>query len=200
MSDSRLEQLRESLTSDLTDDVFEELTHFAPPDEDTPPRDGTFRETALEYVEACIQYREEIRPDSLRSLAELPDEVDRTTTDGWVYYFSNHGVEHSRPIDDANETKDGKYLFFTPTEAQNLEDIVLDEFPRRPYSSAKLPTKLGKKEDWVLCLYQEDNRYWYDVREAHHNPPDVRFRGYKTNEETRQGEYSDRFDQSRSDE
>lgn len=196
VSDRELFALRETLEVDLTTDVFDQLTQFIPDDEVPDEATDEYRERALEYVTNCIEYREEIRPDSLRELGDLPDKIDRTTVGGWVYYSSGYDVEHDSPESDANTYDHGKYLFFTPETAQELEKIVVEQFQQRPYQAAKIPTKLNKKEDWVLCLYQNDNRYWYDLRGEYHNPPTIRFRGFKTDAETRRNEYSEKFKNS----
>ena len=185
------------LSSDLSEEIFDKLTRFVPDEEVQDSPSEEWRKSALSYLEECIEYRDGIRPGSLRPREELPELVRRTTIGGWVWYNFSGSVEHSRPESDADTHERGKYLFFTPDEARELEDIVVEEFGTRPYRGAKIPTVLGKQEDWVLVLYQGDNRYWYDVRGVHHDPPRVRFRGFKQDSATRRGEYSERFEQSR---
>jgi hypothetical protein len=192
-TDRKLLELRETLESELPSYVFDDLSRWRPAEEPEPDPDEDYRERALLYDSKSIDYREAIRPESLRASTDLPEKVGRTTVGPWVWYHNGYKVEHERPARDAKEDESGKFLLFAPEEARALEDVVLDEFSRRPYSDAKLPTIPGKREDWVLCLYQPDNRYWYDVRDAYHDPPRVRFRGYKTNAATHRGEYSDRF-------
>ena len=198
LDDTSVHNFKEDLKSSngVGEKIFNKLTRFTSDEEEQDSPSEEWRESALSYLEECINYRDKIRPDSLRSREELPELVRRTTIGGWVWYNFTGSVEHSRPESDADTHDHGKYLFFTPEEAKELEDIVLEEFETRPYKSAKIPTILGKQEDWVLVLYQEDNRYWYDVRGAHHNPPRVRFRGFKTDSATRRGEYSEQFEQS----
>lgn len=196
-SDVGLQTLQEVLEREVSSDAFDRLTRFV--QEDAVPAEPTekYRERALEYVTECIQYRDELRPESLREQVDLPDGISRTTVGGWVWYHNGcEGVEHDLPVSDADTEQHGKYLFFSPSEARALEDIVVEQFQERPFDLAKLPTIPAKKEDWVLCLYQHDNRYWYDLRERYNDPPRVRFRGFKTNVDTRQGEYSERFKSS----
>jgi hypothetical protein len=179
-SDGGLLALQETLESDLPRDVLDQLTQFVPDDEIPAEPTAEYRERALEYVNNCIAYREDIRPDSLREWGDLSERIDRVTVGNWVQYFSGYDVEHDSPESDADTLEHGKYLFFSPDSARELEDIVIEQFQQRPYRAAKIPTKPGKDEDWVLCLYQNDNRYWYDLRGEYHNPPTVRFRGFKT--------------------
>lgn len=194
-SDRELLALRDTLAESLPAETFDRLTKFVEDAPDEPTNE--YRETALAYVNDCIEYREAIRPDSLRSLPDLPDTIQRTTAGGWVWYRNgSEDVEHDLPASEANEESHGKYLFFAPGDARELEDIVVEQFQQRPFNAAKLPTKPAKQEDWVLCLYQGDNRYWFKLRDAYNDPPRVRFRGFKTNEATRRGEYSERFEQT----
>ncbi|MBX0303720.1 hypothetical protein [Haloarcula salinisoli] len=191
-SDQGLQALKTTLEDSLSEDVFDRLTKFV----DNPPKEPSdeYRERALAYVSDCIEHRKAIRPDSLRSLESLPDQIQRITNGGWVYYRNgNQDVDHDVPESEADESDHGKYLFFAPEDARRLENIVVEQFQRRPFRAAKLPTKPAKQEDWVLCLYQGDNRYWYELREEYRDPPTVRFRGFKTDNATRRGEYSDRF-------
>lgn len=195
--DGGLAELRDSLTSELTDDVLQRLTHYLP-EEDIPEHPGDeYRTAALEYLSECLTYRENIRPESLRDHTALPEGITRVTDGSWVVYHSEHELSHDRTASDADTHEAGKYLFFAPENVRQLETILLEQLQQRPYSGAKIPTIPGKKQDWVLCLYQDDNRYWYDLREEYHDPPTVRFRGYKTNAATEQGEYSDQFMDSR---
>jgi hypothetical protein len=196
-SDSRLHELRSTLRDELTDAVFDDLSKLLPPDEPAPEPTDDYRARALSYVDTCLDYRDRIRPDSLRELADLPEDVTRTTVGNWVWYESATTVEHTRPETDATVTDGGKFLLFAPGEARPLETVVLAEFTQRPLTLSKLPTTQGKQDDWVLCLYHPDNRYWYDVRNMHHDPPRVRFRGYKTEDATKRGEYSERFENAR---
>jgi len=195
-SDGGLFKLRETLESELPQNIFNHLTDYAIDDETPAQPTDDYRKRALAYVEDSISYREEIQPDSLRDWNNLPQMIDRVTAGSWVYYFNKYDSEHDSPESDADTHEHGKYLFFSPNETRVLEDIVIEQFKERPYQSAKLPTKPAKDEDWVLCLYQNDNRYWYDLREEYHNPPIVRFRGFKTDAKTRQNEYSDRYKSS----
>jgi len=196
-TDEGLTMLQEKLESGLPIDVFDRLTQYLPEEDIPEDPSEEYRQRALQYVTDCISYREEIRPDSLREQSDLPERINRITAGGWVQYFSEYEPEHERSASDADTHEVGKYLFFSPEDVRSLENTLIEQLKQRPYRMAKVPTKLGKKDDWVLCLYQEDNRYWYDLREEYHDPPAVRFRGFKTNAKTRQGEYSDRFRGSR---
>lgn len=171
---------------------------------------STYRAKATEYIEATIETRQSVRPDSLRPLSELPEGVCRRTTRHWVWYYTRESIpERSDDISrsKADVTQHGKYLFFTPDETGVLERIVIEQFPRRPFSSAKVPTDPSRRSDAVLCLYFQDDRYKDDLRETYQNEegswgvaspfdpdlPIIMPRGFKTDEATRQGEYSSKF-------
>jgi len=196
-TDGELQWLAAELEQRLSEDVFDRLTQYVSSDEMPAERSEEYRERALEYVRECIAVRADLRPESLRALDELPDGVGRATAGAWVWYSgSDDSVEHDVAESEADTHEHGKYLFFAPDDPRLLEDIVLEQFQKRPFQSAKIPTIPAKRDDWVLCLYADDNRYWYDLRETYHAPPQVRFRGFKTDAATRQGEYSERFQQS----
>lgn len=175
-----------------------------------------YRQQALDYVEAVLAARENVRPDSLRSLDDLPIGIVRRTTRAWVWYSatSDRGtVEDDRPVSLASTEDHGKYLFFTPDEASALEEIVIEQFQKRPFGSAKLPTIPYRKSETVLCLYYSDDRYRRDLRETYQNEseeetydlaspydsdaPVIMPRGFKADEATRRGKYSDEFEQAR---
>jgi hypothetical protein len=180
---------------------------------DTPTEE--YRQQALDYVEAVLAAREDVRPDSLRPLDDLPTGIVRRTTQAWIWYSATNdrgSVEDDRPVSLASTTDHGKYLFFTPDKANALEEIVIEEFQKRPFGRAKLPTIPYRKSEAVLCLYCSDDRYRRDLRETYQNEPGdetydlaspydpdsqvIMPRGFKTDEATRRGEYSEEFKQA----
>jgi hypothetical protein len=117
---------------------------------------------------------------------------------------------HDRPQSAAHVIEHGKYLFLTPGDSEILEVIVFEEFQERPFNSAKLPAVSNRREDAVLCLYADDDRYRGVLRERYQNEPDnddgyelaspyepgkpvVRPRGFKSDSATRNNEYSDQY-------
>lgn len=189
-------------------DYDHEAEIAAVPDQPT----DAYRQQALDYVEAVIETRERLCPDSLRLISELPDGIGRRTSRHWVWYHTTDAMSertHDRPKSAAETTDHGKYLFFTPDETRVLENIVVDQFQSRPFSSAKVPTIPNRREEAVLCLYYQDDRYRGELRETYQNEPEddtygvaspfdpdqsvIKPRGFKTDAATRRGEYSDRF-------
>jgi len=187
-------------------DHEEELA--ATPEEPT----DNYRQQALEYVEGVIEARDSVRPDSLKPVSDLPDCISRTTSRPWVWYHTTDEIQErtdDRPKSLAQTIDHGKYLFFTPDETGVLEDIVVEQFQSRPFSSAKVPTVPNRKPDAVLCLYYSDDRYRIDLRETYQNEPEedtyevaspyepnqptIKPRGFKTDAATRRNKYSDEF-------
>ena len=181
---------------------------------DTPTEE--YRQQALDYVKAVLSAREDVRPDTLRSLDQLPTGIVRKTTRTWVWYSATNDrgpVEGDRQVSAAGTTDHGKYLFFTPDEASILEEIVIEQFQKRPFGKAKLPTTPYRESETVLCLYYSDDRYKRDLRETYQNEPEdetydlaspydpddpvIMPRGFKTDKATRQGKYSDKFERAR---
>lgn len=145
-------------------DYDHEAELAAVPEEPT----DAYRKPALDYFKAVIEARANVRPDSLRSMSEVPDGIKRRTTRPWVWYRTGNDVPErgdDRPESEAKTTDHGKYLFFTPGETRVLEDIVIEQFQVRPFNVAKVTSILNRREDAVLCLYYQDDRYRADLRE-----------------------------------
>ena len=156
----------------------------------------SYRQIALEYFTAIQELREEIKPESLTSLADLPSGITRKTKKEWIFYGVTDEIEPCKddiPISFAEDTRGGKYLFFTPARTAALERIIFEQFKSRPFESAKVPTTINQREEIVLCLYFEDDRYKKDLRRRYQNEenswgaestyvptePTIKPRGYK---------------------
>lgn len=163
--------------------------------------DSEFVEAALDYLAASIEFRADLRPTSLRDVADLPEQVSRHTGGGWVWYRkAGNTTEPEVPASEADETAHGKYLFFSP-DASVLEEILLEQFALRPFRSAKIPTLPNQRgEDFVLCLYYGDDRFRHRLADEYGDREDVKYRYFKADEATRRGEYSEEFLSSLSEE
>lgn len=162
----QVDHLPEIVQEDVLDDHREDLKKA--PDEPTEE----YRKTALEYFDSVETSRTKVRPDSLNPLEELPSGIERKTKRKWVFYGVTEEMgerNDDRPSSDADITEGGKYLFFTPDETGVLEKIVFEQFNARPFESAKVPTKINRQEDAVLCLYYDNNRYEDDLRAEYQN-------------------------------
>lgn len=229
LSDSDLIQLREALVDEQKTEWFPVVQPPEQPPPDLAPipdydheaelaaapdsPTATYRERALDYVEDIIATRDQVRPNKLQPVDDVPQGIERRTTRHWVWYRTTEEItdrSHDRPQSAAHVTEHGKYLFFTPGDSDILEAIVFEEFQERPFKSAKLPAIPNRREDAVLCLYADDDRYRGMLRERYQNEPDnddgyelaspyepgkpvVRPRGFKSDSATRNNEYSDQY-------
>lgn len=191
--DSAMSALQDTLEGDPAPEQLPQLTKHVPDDETPDVLTAEYREKALEYVKTCREYKDTLRPDTLCDPDDLPEKIGRRTSASWVHYRSGYEVEHDKSEEKASTHEPGKYLFFAPDFALRLERVVAEQLQQRPFQSAKICTKPAQKEDWVLCLYQEDDRYYKPLREEYHDPPTIRLRQFKTNAQTRRNEYSDQF-------
>lgn len=102
----------------------------------------------------------------------------------WEWFESNEGV----PYDIA-----GKYMFFSK-DREPLKAIAIDEIENGGFHYAKLPAKgKGKGGDYVLCLYYKDASKRHDLARKYRDKPKVRYRYWKSEEDTLSGKYSDKF-------
>lgn len=228
VDDRSLLSLEEALQEDSEDEWFEQVQPPQNPGPHTPhiqdydhskelaavPDSPTeeYRQKAQRYIESELHVRDQVRPDSLRPLSEIDRGITRHTTASWVWYRTTSDMPErsdDRPKVDAGIQARGKYLFFTPNKSRVLEDIVIEQFDKRPFNIGKIPSLPNREGDAVLCLYYSDDRYTSLLRREYQNEPEdgtydvassfnsdepvVKPRGFKTNEATRRGEYSDRF-------
>lgn len=165
----QLEGLPEFIQQDIIEKHQENLE--ATPEEPTE----SYRQKALDYHTSVRDARNRVRPDSLTKLPNLPIGITRNTQKDWVFYGVTDEIEPREddvPRSLAEETEGGKYLFFTPEETGVLETIIFEQFKKRPFESAKVPTTVNQRDEIVLCLYYGDDRYKSDLRESYQNEDD----------------------------
>jgi hypothetical protein len=85
----------------------------------------------------------------------------------------------------------GKYLFFSK-EQQPLIDIAKNEIENHGFEVAKV-SQDNRSGDFVLCLYWEADIRGYELRDRYMDVPDIKYRWWKSNADTRAGKYSERF-------
>ena len=150
------------------------------------PTDG-YRREVIQYLETVQASRSRVQPESLTPLDEIPDGIIRTTREDWIFYQSTEELERREddwPRSAAETTRCGKYLFFTTEETGVLEKIVFEQFQKRPFESAKVPSAPNRDGDAVLCLYYHDDRYKDDLRTTYQNEPVIMPRGFKPDKTT----------------
>jgi len=84
----------------------------------------------------------------------------------------------------------GKYLFFSPYRSVLL-GIVEYELDAGGFNCAKVSVEA--KDDYVLCLYWEDDDRKFELAQRYAGRDDVKYRWWKSDADTRAGKYSDRY-------
>lgn len=120
-------------------------------------------------------------------ISSASENVIKICDGDWDWYIKADLQE----LKQANIT--GKYLFFSP-DRRLLEEIVIDEIENHGFRKGKIPMEgKNKGDDYVLCLYYEDDRRKKELDERHKNNSMVNYRYWKTDEATHAGEYSEAF-------
>ncbi|MHA1739399.1 MAG: hypothetical protein ACTSWD_12485 [Candidatus Heimdallarchaeota archaeon] len=106
-------------------------------------------------------------------------------TDGYWEYF----IHKQKP----NYKITGKYLFFCK-DREVLRQIAIDEIENNGFHHAKVNIEDKKQgEDYVLCLYYEDDSRKLEMAEKYKDESEVKYRYWKSDEDTLKGKYSDEF-------
>ena len=85
----------------------------------------------------------------------------------------------------------GKYLFFSK-DRQLLLDIARAEIDESGFRIAKVSTS-ANGGDFVLCLYWTDDERKWELAEKYGKSKTVKYRYWKSDEDTRNGVYSEQF-------
>jgi len=87
----------------------------------------------------------------------------------------------------------GKYLFFS-TEREALVKIAVGALECGGFHHAKIQME-GKTHspDYVLCLYYKDDSRKHELARRYCNQQNVRYRYWKSDEDTHRGKYSEQF-------
>jgi hypothetical protein len=102
----------------------------------------------------------------------------------WEWFESIEGVPYEIT---------GKYLFFS-RDRRLLRSIAIDEIENGGFHYAKIPvTGKAVGGDYVLCLYYKDASRRHDLARKYREKPKVRYRYWKSEEETLSKKYSDKF-------
>lgn len=101
---------------------------------------------------------------------------------GWEYFYY---------IDKPPYTIAGKYLFFSYNR-DLLVDIAIAELDTGSFHHAKVNLPPPVKE-YVLCLYYQDDSRKYELAKKYKNRPELKYRYWKSDEDTRLGKYAEEF-------
>jgi len=87
----------------------------------------------------------------------------------------------------------GKYLFFSEDQDKLIE-IATNEIENHGFHSAKVNMRLLKGQtEYVLCLYYKDDCRKYELAERNKQEYGVKYRYWKSDMATLQGQYSKEF-------
>mgnify|MGYP001099213068 CR=1 FL=1 len=107
----------------------------------------------------------------------------KTVFDGyWLWFLSKEKPPY--PIT-------GKYLFFSEN-LDTLKEIALEEIRNNGFHHAKVNLRLiGNSTEHVLCLYYKDDSRKHELAQKYRGK--VKYRYYKSDEDTLRGKYSEEF-------
>lgn len=88
----------------------------------------------------------------------------------------------------------GKYLFFSESK-EKLFEIAKNEILEHDFHIAKVNNNLlGSNTEYVLCLYYHDDSRKFELAERYrYKYYDVKYRYWKSDEDTLKGKYSEEF-------
>ncbi len=87
----------------------------------------------------------------------------------------------------------GKYLFYH-SNPEVLEKIARDEIGNNGFAVAKISTKLfGSQTEHVLCLYYKNDSRKQELAKKYQEKNGIKYRYWKSDEDTRKGKYSKQF-------
>src|SRR3989442_1056419 len=114
----------------------------------------------------------------------LSENVIRLTDVYWQYLF-----RRNKPGYDIS----GKYLFFSE-DRHRLVRIAVEEIENNGFHAAKVNMK-GQNygPEYVLCLYYEDDSRKKELAEKYSGVAGIRYRYWKSDQDTREGKYSEQF-------
>jgi hypothetical protein len=102
----------------------------------------------------------------------------------WVRFFND--IEPDYEIT-------GKYLFFSEN-VNKLLEIVYNEIENYNFPQAKVNKELDiYDKEYVLCLYYKDDSRKHELYKRNKENYNVKYRFWKSNEDTRMGKYSKEF-------
>ena len=123
--------------------------------------------------------------NNLKSVEDF-GKVKITFNGYWIYFL--------KPSMDERGEITGKYLFFSNDDFR-LYNIAIDEINSNGFYEAKVNSYLlGHNSEYVLCLYYTDDSRKYELaRKYKPLETSVKYRYWKSNEDTLNGKYSKEF-------
>lgn len=109
--------------------------------------------------------------------------IPKCSDDYWIR-FGDPGESSS-----FTGSQGGKYLFFSKYQNALLA-MAEYEIWEHGFECAKV-SKEARQDDYVLCLYWEDDQRKQELLERYGGRDDIKYRWWKSNADTRAGKYSD---------
>ena len=108
-----------------------------------------------------------------------------TECDGyWIWLLKEDGPDYKIM---------GKYLFFDE-DKNKLIEIAKNEIENHNFHQAKVnEIKQDGQTEHVLCLYYKDDSRKYELAKRNEQEYKAKYRYWKSDEDTRKGQYSDEF-------
>ena len=116
---------------------------------------------------------------------KLSDSVSSFCDDYWEWFVRSETAPYEIT---------GKYLFFS-VNRDLLVDIAVEELEKGGFHQAKthMADVIPPTGEYVLCLYYKDNSRRDELAAKYRNRPELNYRYWKSDEDTRAGKYSKEF-------
>ena len=120
-----------------------------------------------------------------RKTHKLSDSVNSFCEEYWEWFVRSETAPYEIT---------GKYLFFSANR-DLLVEIAVEELEKGGFHQAKtnvadVTPPIG---EYVLCLYYKDNSRRDELAAKYQNRPELKYRFWKSDEDTRAGKYSKEF-------
>lgn len=105
---------------------------------------------------------------------------------GWTFYTREpHSTAELKLLT-------GKHMFYSSDRAR-LERLAKSELLEHGFQQAKIPNIEPNGQDSVLILFDKDTTRGKELRKRSKNIEGIDYRGWKSNEQTHAGIYSEKF-------
>jgi len=120
-----------------------------------------------------------------RKKCKLSDSVNSFCDDYWEWFVRSETAPYEIT---------GKYLFFSSSRYL-LVEIAVEELETGGFHQAKthMADVTPPTGEYVLCLYYKDDSRRDELAAKYRNRPELKYRQWKTDKDTRAGKYSKEF-------
>jgi hypothetical protein len=131
----------------------------------------------------------------MKKVIKLPNDIFLLDDGYWLWFSSKDYFEElkSKREGKLSEEITGKYLFFHEN-PKVLAEIAVAEIRGGGFHLVKVNQKImGAGKDHVLCLYFKDDSQKDELAERYQDKNGIKYRYWKSNDDTRKGKYSKQF-------